>query len=375
MFGVLGLSAECQVCRRVLRFSSRFGHSNRPRLRDPGAVRPGRRRIAGPANWSTAAAPRHRRRPRLAAVQVVPEGRNPAARRGVAAPRSDRKQRPPRRPGDCHQVPVATSPATRARSRWLVHQHRAAYELAGTVYSDFGHDERDVGLQATAPRARRAACSASASAATPSRATVDGAAAPVQRAGLDAALPSAAARAAARPGRPATTCCRSARLEGNKRVDLLVRAMAHVPEPVALIVVGEGTHAARSSSARPRKPGSSARVRFAGAVDDDALVSCTRGARRRSTRRSTRTTARDARGVSRRASRSSRRADSGGTLEFVERRRQRASCARRRRRRSARRWRGSPATAALARRLGDAGRDSRARITWDAVIDRLVSHG
>ncbi|MDH4063929.1 MAG: glycosyltransferase family 1 protein, partial [Acidobacteriota bacterium] len=31
---------------------------------------------------------------------------------------------------------------------WLVHQHRAAYELAGTPYSDFGHDEPDVGLRA-----------------------------------------------------------------------------------------------------------------------------------------------------------------------------------------------------------------------------------
>ena len=31
---------------------------------------------------------------------------------------------------------------------WLVHQHRAAYELAGTIYSDFGYDERDIGLQA-----------------------------------------------------------------------------------------------------------------------------------------------------------------------------------------------------------------------------------
>src|SRR5688572_2062465 len=30
---------------------------------------------------------------------------------------------------------------------WLVHQHRAAYELAGTVYSDFGHDEQDVGIR------------------------------------------------------------------------------------------------------------------------------------------------------------------------------------------------------------------------------------
>jgi glycosyltransferase involved in cell wall biosynthesis len=30
---------------------------------------------------------------------------------------------------------------------WLVHQHRAAYELCGTRYSDFSHSERDVALR------------------------------------------------------------------------------------------------------------------------------------------------------------------------------------------------------------------------------------
>ena len=32
---------------------------------------------------------------------------------------------------------------------WLIHQYRAAYELCRTVYSDFGHNERDVGLRDT----------------------------------------------------------------------------------------------------------------------------------------------------------------------------------------------------------------------------------
>src|SRR6478752_4493377 len=30
---------------------------------------------------------------------------------------------------------------------WLIHQYRAAYELCGTVYSDFGHNEADLGLR------------------------------------------------------------------------------------------------------------------------------------------------------------------------------------------------------------------------------------
>src|SRR6187399_3762564 len=32
---------------------------------------------------------------------------------------------------------------------WLIHQYRAAYELCGTQYSDFGHNERDLGLRDT----------------------------------------------------------------------------------------------------------------------------------------------------------------------------------------------------------------------------------
>jgi len=31
---------------------------------------------------------------------------------------------------------------------WLIHQYRAAYELAGTPYSDFAHTEEDVALRA-----------------------------------------------------------------------------------------------------------------------------------------------------------------------------------------------------------------------------------
>src|SRR3954469_15835168 len=30
---------------------------------------------------------------------------------------------------------------------WVIHQHRAAYELCGTAYSDFGDSEEDVGLR------------------------------------------------------------------------------------------------------------------------------------------------------------------------------------------------------------------------------------
>ena len=68
-----------------------------------------------------------------------------------------------------------------------------------------------------------------------------------------------------------------ARLEKNKRVDLAVRAMAHLPPHLRLIVVGDG-------SFRPfiereaEESGASDRITFAGAVNDDALVALYRDA-------------------------------------------------------------------------------------------------
>ena len=68
-----------------------------------------------------------------------------------------------------------------------------------------------------------------------------------------------------------------ARLEGNKRVDLIVRAMAHVPEPLTLVVVGDGSHRHLIERAA-EEAGVTARVRFAGAVHDDDLVTLYRDA-------------------------------------------------------------------------------------------------
>lgn len=61
------------------------------------------------------------------------------------------------------------------------------------------------------------------------------------------------------------------RLEGNKRVDLIVRAMAHAPAPISLVVVGEGSQRAIIERAA-EEAGVTERVRFTGAVDNDALV-------------------------------------------------------------------------------------------------------
>ena len=73
----------------------------------------------------------------------MPEGRNPSAR-GAWPLLIFGKQRPPIAIGTKFPTYLARHPR---KVTWLVHQHRAAYELAGTPYSDFTHDERDVALR------------------------------------------------------------------------------------------------------------------------------------------------------------------------------------------------------------------------------------
>ena len=144
---------------------------------------------------------------------------------------------------------------------WLIHQYRAAYELCGTPYSDFGHNEGG----------RRAARHAHPARHRDARRVPAGLR---QRAehrqpralkynGLDGrgAVPSAAAGRAARGGGPATatTCCRSGGIESVKRVDLLVSAMARVDKPIRLVVAGDGTQRANvervAAEAGRRRPG------------------------------------------------------------------------------------------------------------------------
>ena len=84
-------------------------------------------------------------------VQVVSEDRDPSPLRRVATPRPQREQRP------AVDLVIATKFPTYFvrhphKVTWLVHQYRAAYELCGTPYSDFLHNESDVGLSDTLMR-------------------------------------------------------------------------------------------------------------------------------------------------------------------------------------------------------------------------------
>jgi glycosyltransferase involved in cell wall biosynthesis len=255
---------------------------------------------------------------------------------------------------------------------WLVHQHRAAYELAGTIYSDFGHDERDVGLQAQLTQLDERMLGECVARYTISRTVSDR----LQRFnGLDSTPlyhpPLLAPRLS--PGHSGDYVLSVARLEGNKRVDLLVRAMAHVPEPLSLVLVGEGSHRARIEQAA-EEAGVCGRVHFAGAVDEEALVSLYRDALALAYVPFDEDYGLATLEAFLAAKPVVTATDSGGTREFVAHEVNGLVTA--------------PAPAdigaalarlaadrPLSRRLGDAGRDLAQTITWDTVIDRLVSHG
>lgn len=255
---------------------------------------------------------------------------------------------------------------------WLVHQHRAAYELSGTIYSDFAHDELDVALRDRLMQLDEQMLGECAALYTISE-TVSARLRKYN--GLESTPlyhpPMLAPRL--RPGRYGNYLLSVARIEGNKRIDLAVRALAKLPPDLRLVIVGSGSHGklveklAEDSGVRDR-------VTFAGNVADDELVDLYREALaliyvpfdedyglatlEAFLAEKPVITARD----------------SGGTLEFVkdgdngfivEPEADAIAVAVRR----------LVEDRGLAQQLGEAGRGLAARISWDDVISRLLSHG
>jgi glycosyltransferase involved in cell wall biosynthesis len=255
---------------------------------------------------------------------------------------------------------------------WLVHQHRAAYELAGTIYSDFGHDECDVGLKQSLLELDEQMLGECVARYTISRTVSER----LHRFnGLDSTPlyhpPYLAPRLS--PGPSGGYVLSVARLEGNKRVELLVRAMACVPAPTTLVLVGDGSHR-RLIERAAEEAGVAGRVRFAGAVHDDALVTLYREALALAYVPYDEDYGLATLEAFLAAKPVVTATDSGGTLEFVQHDVNGLVVA------------PDPAEigAALATlaadparaaRLGEAGRALAIGITWDRVIERLVSHG
>jgi glycosyltransferase involved in cell wall biosynthesis len=153
---------------------------------------------------------------------------------------------------------------------WVIHQHRAAYELAGTPYSDFEHTESDVGL-------RRRLVELDAQMLGECRRVFANAQNTANRLakfnGVQAQAlyhpPPLAGRL--RQGRFDDYLLAVGRLETVKRMDLAIRALARVPAPARLVVVGEGTQ--RGALERlAAEVGVLDRVTFAGSVEGDELV-------------------------------------------------------------------------------------------------------
>ena len=159
---------------------------------------------------------------------------------------------------------------------WLMHQYRAAYELAGTEFSDFEHVEADVAL-------RRQIVALDTQMLGECRRIFAGAANAGTRLqkynGLSAETlyhpPVLADRL--RSGPQGDYVLVVGRIESIKRVDLVVAAMAHVHPGIRLVIAGHGTQRANVEAVAERL-GVTDRVQFAGAVDDHTLIGLYAGA-------------------------------------------------------------------------------------------------
>jgi glycosyltransferase involved in cell wall biosynthesis len=255
---------------------------------------------------------------------------------------------------------------------WLFHQYRAIYDLCGTPYSEFGHTEGDVRLRDRLIALDNDALGESQHLFANARNT---AARLARYNGLTAQPlyhpPPLAGQLTS--GEAGDYVLSVGRLEANKRVDLIVRALAHGDARVRLVVAGDGP-LRPALEAEAAAAGVADRVTFTGPIDAAALVTLYAGAlavvfppfdedygyvtlEAFLARKPVVTTT-----------------DAGGPLEFVEdgvtglvvdpaAEAIGAAIAR------------LAANRALARSLGDAGHERARSITWDGVVDTLMAHG
>jgi len=157
-----------------------------------------------------------------------------------------------------------------AKVTWLVHQHRAAYELCGTPYSNFDHTVPDVGLRDRLVQMDTAAlqeCVGLFSIAKTVSARLE------KYNGLTAEAvyhpPKLATRL--RPGAAGDYMLAVTRLEHVKRVDLVIEAFARVDPPTRLIIAGDGS-ARLDLDAQVKRLGLSNRVTLTGRITDEELI-------------------------------------------------------------------------------------------------------
>jgi len=159
---------------------------------------------------------------------------------------------------------------------WLFHQYRAIYDLAGTPYSEFEHTESDVRLRDTLIGLDRDALGEAKRLFTNSRNTADRLARYNGIAGEPLYHPPPLA-GQLKSGPLGDYVLSAGRLEGNKRVDLIVRALAHVSPGVRLVIVGEGP-LRQSLEALAVELGVAGRITWTGGISEAALVDLYAGA-------------------------------------------------------------------------------------------------
>lgn len=159
---------------------------------------------------------------------------------------------------------------------WLIHQHRPAYDLHGTPYSDFADTEEDTKLRAELTALDSNMFAECERIVTNAQNTADR----LRRFnGVEARPlyhpPPIADRL--RSGPYGDYMLLVSRLEPLKRVELAVRAMADVERPIRLVIVGEGSQRA-ALEREAAQAGTVDRVTFTGALWGDAVAELYAGA-------------------------------------------------------------------------------------------------
>lgn len=159
---------------------------------------------------------------------------------------------------------------------WLMHQHRVAYELVGTPFSDFDHTDTDVGLRDRLVRLDTQGLGECAARFTLSE-TVS--ARLRQFNGLESVPlfhpPKLAGQLTGGPYGDYIFFV--SRLEKAKRVDLAIDTMLHVDKPLKLLIAGDG--AARVDlQAQIAARGLGDRVTLLGRVSDEEIIRLYSGA-------------------------------------------------------------------------------------------------
>jgi len=159
---------------------------------------------------------------------------------------------------------------------WLFHQYRAIYDLVGTPYSEFGHTESDVRLRDRLMALDTEVLGESRALFTNARNT----AARLERYnGLTAEAlyhpPPLAGKLTAGEARDYVLSV--GRLEANKRVDLVIGALAHADRSTRLVVAGEGPVRAQLAE-EATSSGVADRVTFTGRISESELVRLYAGA-------------------------------------------------------------------------------------------------